>query len=237
MVDLPVYELHPAEIERYEKHGLASAAIRTLARARISGCSIDTHPLLEIKRPASAWIRETRQLPTVYIASAGFTNIPSKFGERNRQTDITFHPKRTLEAINLTFSPHPKINYTNVELAPLYRQMREYQFIDSDRTDIDIYPTRLPTPFGRYDEFKRSWEGILDVGNQQQVLVFQHETKTANHPPMPSAIVAGYVVSEIRRNENGVRFVDCEPVPTDEQLGLEGVLRAAHFQGHISFNP
>lgn len=66
-----------SEINRYKAHGLAHAAIYTMAVVPMWVCEIDVAPLAAISEPRYAWIsRQFEQAPEVMVASRDFKPVP-----------------------------------------------------------------------------------------------------------------------------------------------------------------
>ena len=112
---MPIFKFLDKAVEKYKIHGVAHAKISDMSPVPLSGCIIDLEPLLEIEEPKYYWVRETRQAPTIIIASEKAKSIPA--------SATAFGINRKLESLIVTYThTHPKKDYDNLDVKATYNK-------------------------------------------------------------------------------------------------------------------
>jgi len=68
----------------------------------------------------------------------------------------------------------------------------------------------------------------------ERVLVWQKQKYKS--PGVNYVVVAGRVISEVHKNDNGLDVVQCESVSEEDRQELSDILREHNFKGCINFN-
>lgn len=113
-MDMPTFNFPDNELKSYYRHGIAHVRISQMIPIPQSGCCLNLEPLLEIEQPRYCWVKETPEAPQVTIASSKAKGIP--------EFVTFFDPDKRLGSLIVRYwYNHPKKDYTDVKLEPVYR--------------------------------------------------------------------------------------------------------------------